>query len=813
MWADIRFALRTFRRSPGLIAAAILATALGVGANTAIFSVIQAVLLRPLPYHDAGRLVMLWEKNPVFKGFLAERLPVAGRNYLEWKSQAKSFSAMAATQEEGLQLTGTDQPQELKACRMTPEFLPMLGRTPALGRPFRPEEAEAGKDNVALLSYDFFQKRFNGDQTTLGRKILLNGKSYEVVGVLPADFHLPALFQGMDVRKPEVWLPMSAAAFTSDEKAQGTRTDETARINYVFARLRDGVTVEQARAEMRVIAKRLEERYPKLDPGFSASVFPLSVEDVSPATSRTVLALQVAVGFVLLIACANVANLLLARAAGRGREMAVRAALGASRARLVRQALSESLLLSGLGGALGLLLAVAAMAGIKALAPEDNYHFREVGLNWAVLAFGVAVAALSGIIFGIAPALGASSANLQEALVQDSRAGSGRKTRRLRGLLVVTEVALAVVLLAGAGLMVRSLGNVLGVNPGFRANNVLTMHINLPDDRYPNEAKIGAFCDQLLDRLSHLGGVQSAAISSGLPLMDNLQVMTFTVEGEPPPAQAPETDVKRVSENYFATIGAPVLRGRGFTRQEAMADKVTVLAITDSLARQIFPRGDALGRVLRFGNRPMTIVGIVPDTHEMGLDAPLRPEAFFPSRSIGGISVMLRTSGAPMALAKAAEAEVRAIDRDQPVSDVKSLEEHLHGSTQQRRFDTLLFAGFAGLALVLAAVGLYGVLSYSVTLRTREIGVRMALGAQAGDVARLVLRNGLGLTLAGVLAGGLAALALTRLMESLIFGVSASDPLTFGLVVLLLLGIAAVACYIPARRASRMDPILALRMD
>jgi len=824
MPAELRFAIRTFRRSPGLIAAAVLATALGVGANTAIFSLIQAVLLRPLPYRDSGRLVLLWEKNPVFKGFLAERLPVAGRNYVEWKQHAKSFSGMADDQEIGLELTGMDRPEELTGTRITPDFLPLLGRTTWLGRPFYPDEGAPGKDQVALLSYAFFERRFNGDAHTLGRNITLNGKSYTVIGVLPADFHLPAFFQGMDVRRPDVWLPICDTMFNAAQVNSGTRTDETARINYVFARLRDGASLEQARAEMKVLAHGLERQYPKLDTGFSASVFPLSVEDVSPETGRTVLALQVAVGFVLLIACANVANLLLARAAGRSREMALRAALGATRGRLVRQALAESVLLSALGGALGLLLAVGAMAGIKALAPVDNYHFHEVGLNWLVLAFGVGVAALSGIIFGIAPALGASPVNLQEALAQDGRAGTGRRARQLRGLLVVSEVALAVVLLAGAGLMMRSLSNVLGVNPGFRAENVLTMHIKLADDRYPDDEKLRAFCDQLLDRLSKLGGVESAAISNGLPLLDSLQVTPFKVAGQPDPprGQAPETDVKLVSENYFATLRTPLLRGRGFTRQEAevlppgnstAAGKPTVIAITDSLARQIFPHADALGRTLLFGQQPATIVGIVPDTHEMGLDAPLRTEVFFPSHAIQSIALMLRTKGEPMVLAHAVEAEVRAIDGDQPVTDVKSLEEHLHGATGQRRFDTLLFAGFAGLALVLAAVGLYGVLSYSVTLRTREIGVRMALGARTGDVLGLVFRNGLGLTLLGAVIGGAAAMALTRLMQSLVFGVSASDPFTFLIAVVLLVLVAAAACYIPARRASRLDPVVALRTE
>jgi putative ABC transport system permease protein len=515
-----------------------------------------------------------------------------------------------------------------------------------------------------------------------------------------------------------------------------------------------------------------------------------------------------------------VANLLLARSAGRGREMAIRAALGATRSRLMRQALGESVLLSAAGGLLGLLLAVGAMAGIRALAPEDNYHFREVGLNWTVMAFGIGVAAVSGLIFGLAPALGASAANLQESLTQDGRAGVGRKTRRLSNSLVVAEVALALILLAGAGLMLRSLGNVLGVSPGFQAAHVLSMHVRLPAERYSKNEQVEAFTDSLLERTSQLAGVESAAVASGLPLMDNLSVTTYRVEGEAPPAdpaQTPETDVKVVSEDYFRTIGTPILRGRGFNRQDASANNANVTILTAALARQIAAHSDILGRELIIGGTTSgtkaTVVGIVPDTHETGLDESPRPEMFLPSRNIQQMALMVRTKGDPMALESAVRAAVAAIDKDQAVVDVKPLAEHLHGTTQQRRFDSLLFAGFAGLALLLAAVGLYGVLSYSVMLRTREIGVRMAVGARGGDVVRLILRHGLLMVLAGTLLGGLGALSLTQLMQSLVFGMSASDPLTFAAVAAVLLLVAAVACYVPARRASRMDPMRALRVE
>jgi putative ABC transport system permease protein len=810
MLSELRFAFRTFRRSPGLIAAAVLATALGVGANTAIFSVIQAVLLRPLPYRDSARLVMIWEKNPVFKGFLAERLPVAGRNYVEWKRQAHSFSGMAAMQQVRMQLTGTDRPEDLEAVRITPDFMPVLGRTPLLGRLFTPDETAAGKDQVALVGNAFFKRHFGGDRQRLGSTIQLAGKPYTVIGVLAPDFHLPALFQGLDVRRPDIWLPLSETFNASQA---------TDRTNYVIARLRDGASLQQARAEMAVIGRGLQQQYPNGNTGFTTSLFPLSVEDVSPSTSRTVLALQVAVGFVLLIACANVANLLLARSAGRGREMAIRAAMGATRGRLIRQALGESILLSVAGGLLGLLLAVGAMAGIRALAPEDNYHFHEVGLNWTVLAFGIGVAALSGLIFGLAPAMGASANNLQETLAQDGRAGVGRKTRRLSNSLVVAEVALALILLAGAGLMLRSLGKVLGVNPGFQADHVLSMHIRLPYERYSKDEQLVAFNDRLLERVRQLPGVKSAAVASGLPMMDNLSVSTYRVEGEAlaDAAQTPETDMKGVSEDYFRTIGTPILRGREFTRQDAAPKAEPMVAVTLSLARQIAPHGDALGRRLILGSgdhaTTATVVAIVPDTHEMGLDESPRPELFIPGHNIQEPALMLHTKGDPMALEGAVRAVVAEIDKDQAVVDIKPLAEHLHGTTQQRRFDSSLFAGFAALALLLAAVGLYGVLSYSVTLRTREIGVRVALGARSGDVVRLILRHGLLMVLLGTAVGAIGALQLTQFMKSLVFGMSASDPLTFAAVALVLLLVAAVACYVPARRASRMDPMRALRVE
>jgi putative ABC transport system permease protein len=809
MFSEFRFALRTFRRTPALVGAAVLATALGVGANTAIFSVMQAVLLRPLPYRDPARVVLVWEKNPVFGGFLAERLPVARRNFAEWKLQATSFTDLEAVDVRRMDLTGGDRPEEVQVAEVTPGFLALLGRTPQLGRSFAADEGVAGKDQVTLLSYGLWQRRFGKDPQVLGRGLTVGGKNYDVVGVLPADFHLPATFQGMEQNRPDLWLPTSGQPNGSDE--------DFGRRYYVFGRLRDGVTVERARAEMVTIAKRLQEKYANEDKGFSASVWPLKVEDVSPETRRTVIALQVAVGFVLLIACANVANLLLARAAGRGREMAIRAAMGASRGRLVRQALSESLLLSGAGGAIGVFLAHGAMRGINALAPQDNYHFHEIGLDWTVLVFAAAIAALSGIFFGLAPAFVAGMGNLRDTLAQDGRAGVGLRSKRLRSALVVAEVAAALILLAGAGLMLRSMAAVLHVSPGFDPSHVLTAHIRLPLYRYPQPEQRRTFNNELLDRLSKIGGVESASISTGLPMFDSLSVRSFRLEGEPKDKPARETDIKDVSEDYFRTAGTPVLRGRGFTRSEAMDVRSGVAIVNETFARMNFPQGDAIGHAIEFGSNEKPdrklIVAAVPDSHEMGLEEAARPEVFLPTRDIGAMAVMLRTKGDPLAFSNALTAAVWAIDKDQTASDIKTLAAHFHLTTEQRRFDTLLFGGLAGLALLLAAVGLYGVLSYTVMLRTREIGLRVALGAQSGDVLRLIVKNGLALTLTGVAIGGAGALALTRFMEGLVFGVNPSDPLTFAAVALALTAVSLVACYVPARRAAAVDPVESLRAE
>jgi len=805
----LRYALRTFRKTPGFTAAAVLALALGVGANTAIFSVVHAVLLRPLPYRDPGRLVMVWEKNPAIGGFLAPRLPAALKNYHAWK-QSRSFTEMGAMEQLGLNLTGIDKPEQLEAARATADLFSTLGIHPALGRAFLPGEGSPGRDRVAILSYKLFERRFGGDSHILGRAVTLNNASYVIIGVLPREFHLPAMWEGFSQNKPEIWLPLD------ENPAEDALAN---RINFVFARLAPGVTLTQARSEMDVLAKRLQQEDPKLNTGFSINVFPLSLEDVGPDMSRTVLALQVAVGFVLLIACANVANLLLTKGAARAKEFAIRVALGAARWRLIRQMFVESLLLSFIGGAAGLLLAAGAMRLIALLAPEDSYRLQELSLNPLVLAFTGAVVVLSALIFGLAPSFHASDRNGAEALAQGGRAGSSGLSRRFRNILVVSEVALAVILLAGAGLMIRSLASMLSINPGFRSDHILTLHVPLPGSKYEKPAQLRAFCDSLLGRLTRLPGVESAAIASGLPMLDTLSLSPFRIEGRPAPASAERqmADQKTVSEDYFRVLRTPLLKGRSFTRQDAEREEAEVVVVNEAFVRHFLPDADPVGQVLIFGaaDKPIRkqIVGVAAGTRQMGLDTDMRPEIFFPTRQVSRISLMVRTAGDPLRLASAVSEQVWSIDKDQPVADIMTMDKRMSESSAPRRFNMLLFAAFAALALLLAAVGMYGVLSYTVTLRTREMGLRMALGASPSQILKLIVGQGLAMTLIGIVIGTAAAFGLTELMRSLLFGISPNDPFTFIGVPLVLFAVALLASYLPARRAARLDPMQSLRVE
>ncbi|HWB85427.1 MAG TPA: ABC transporter permease [Bryobacteraceae bacterium] len=787
---DLRFALRGLRCDPGLTLAAILALALGIGANVAIFSAVEATLLRPLPYPDAQRLIVvcnLWH-------FGDGHFPVRGQDFLQWRARVHSFTDMAALAPSFVDLTGIDQPESLRAAGVTPNLFPLLGVRMVLGRPFAAAEAEPGKDGVVILSHSLWSRRFGRSAAALGRTIELNGRAYRVIGVLPSQFH-PA-GHGADI-----WLPMAV---------QGAPTKADGQMPYfVLARLRLGATLEQARRELRAIPGWLAQQSPPEQSIFHTEVFSIASEKRDNETTRLVLILQLAVGFVLLIACTNVANLLLARSTDRTGEIAIRAALGASRGRLARLALTESLLLAAMGGAAGLLLALWAISGMAAL----DTSFDNLSMNWQVLCFAVSAVLVTGLASGLAPALQLASEKLNWTIVQGGRAHISDGRGRLRSLLVITEMALALILVAGAGLTIRSFLEMLAVQPEFDPGNVIVMHIRLPQDRYPNEARVRAFTGALLARIEAVRGVESVAIADGLPSRDTVSESTFQVKGEPQPKPGHErvASEKTVSEDYFRTTRTPLLRGRVFTQREAEDPASRVIVINQVLARQLRPDGAALGMVLVLGTVQRTVVGIVGGARQMGLDQSINPEIFSPSRNIPHMSLMVRT-GDPMRLSKVLTRQVWAIDPDLPVSDVSSLEEQRREDTLPRKSNMILFAALAGLTLLMAAVGLYGVLSYAVARRTREIGVRIALGAEPREVVRMVVRHGLVMALAGIALGGVAALALTRLLGKLLFGVGPSDPLTFGAVALCLAAVALLASYLPARWAAHSDPMDALRI-
>ncbi|HUE04198.1 MAG TPA: ABC transporter permease [Bryobacteraceae bacterium] len=812
----MRYAFRVLMKNPGFTLAAAITLALGIGANTAIFSVLNAMLLHAMPYRDPQHLVMVWDANPALDSLVADRVQTCLQNFVEWRDQNRVFDGIAFFRYLSFDITGGDKPEEVNAAGISPGFFDVLGTPGMLGRTFAAQESEPGRNRVVILSQGLYQRRFGGNPRIIGHTIVLNGANYTVVGVLPREFHLPSLRGGMEEFKPEVWVPADV-----DPKHAGPVL--TARGLYTFARLKPGVSIARARADMAVIARRLEEKYPRLDRTWRASVFPISAEDMGPDMHRTLLVLECAVAFVLLIACANVINLQLTRAAAREKEMAVRAALGANRWRMARQMLGESLLLSALGGGAGILLAHWAVAGMVSLAPADLHHIQDLQIDGGVLLFTVLVTILTGVLFGLAPAILAARQDPNAALRRGGRAGEGGISARIRRALVVAEVALSLVLLAGAGLMIRSLSSVLRISPGFRSDHLLTMQIDLRSDRYTKPEQGGAFVKELLERVSKLPGVLSAAVVNDLP-MERIQMAPLHVEGQPvpPPGQALVADYREVTESYITTMGMRLTAGRNFTRAEAEKQNPTEVIVNESLARRLWPREDPLQKVLDSGydlgagRTPWrrVVVGVVADTRQLGLDSPPRSEMFIPSRSqFPRLALIVRTAGDPMRTASAVTAQVWGIDKDQSVHDVQGMDHVVDDTISQRRFNMLLLAVFAATALVMAAVGIYGVLAYAVSRRTQEIGIRMALGAQTGDVLRLVGREGLVLAAAGIAVGLAGALVLTRLMSSLLFGVSPTDPITFAAVPATLAAVALAACYLPARRAARVDPTVALKYD
>ncbi|HEY4563463.1 MAG TPA: ABC transporter permease, partial [Thermoanaerobaculia bacterium] len=666
-------------------------------------------------------------------------------------------------------------------------------------------------DGVAILSHGLWQRRFGGAPDIIGRTLSLNGRGVTVIGVMPADFQWFIREKSLTGKPAELWIPLG---FTEEQRVR------RGRFLQAVARLAPGVSLARAQAEMDAVAGRLETQYPKFNHGWGVSVVPLR-DQLAGEIKPALLVLLAAVGFVLLIACVNVASLLLARAAGRHKEIAIRSSIGAGRRRIIRQLLTESLLLALLGGALGLLLSYAGLKALVALSPPNLAGVGQAGLDLPVLAFTLAVTVLTGVVFGLAPALEASRVNLGGALNESGRGNAGsRRGRRLRDALVVAEVGLALVLLVGAGLMIRSFLRLQAVHPGFDAKGLLTMRALLPAAKYQDDARQIAFFRQAAARLRTLPGVISASVVSALPFADLGAATSFSIEGTSftHEADKPTTDVRVVDEEYFHTLRIPLLAGRTFTAQEAVEDR-KVAVINETLARKYFPGVNPVGKriLVNMTAEPTytEIIGVVGDARYASLDGELHPMVYWtaPHLTYSAMTFVLRTAGDPADLAPAARREILAIDKDQPVSDVRTMESWLSESLARTRFGTLLLGAFAGLALTLAAAGLYGVMSYSVVQRQNEIGVRMALGARAKDVLRLVIRQGLTLALAGVALGLLGALALTRLLASLLYEVSATDPLTFAALALLLMAVSAIACYIPARRAARVDPLIAMRYD
>jgi predicted permease len=804
--ADIRFGLRMLRKNPGFTAVAILTLALGIGTNAAVFSVVYAVLLRPLPYREPSRLVVLHETTPKV-GDVSVSFP----NFLDWRAASHSFSQMAAVASVDFNLAGVTQPENISGDAVSPNFLSMIGIRPFLGRDFDASEEKPGTAPVLLLSYALWQSHLGGDPNAVGKTITLDGRSFTIVGVLPPNYRSLDM---TDVMLPiGVWATNNADAI----KERGDRGDMV-----VIGRLAPGVAFGQARAEMEGIAARLAKDYPGSNDQFSVTLQPIRQAFVGDMKTA-ILVLFGAVLFVLLIACANVANLFLVRGSSRTKEIALRIAFGASRGRIIRQMLTESFILACVGGVVGVALALGGIRGMAQLISADMLSGAAVNLNGAVLLFVAAVVALATFIFGLAPALHSTKPNVQSELKEGGRTSSGGVAQnRLRGVLAVAEISLALILLIGAGLMMKSLYRLLQVDPGFRPARVLTMGMDLRTQLYSQDPAVLNFWQQLIDRVSALPGVQSAAVGTAIPLTNSHGRSDITIEGMalPTPGNYPHPDVHVVSPEYVATLGIPLLRGRTFTDQDN--EKAPLAGMINAMvAHRFFPNEDPIGKRFMFGHpssdppKWYTIVGVVSDTRLYGLANPARLEVYlsFRQNPRNSMALVVKSGADPASLTSAVREAVQSIDKDQPVFAISTMEELVRNSVATRRMTLVLLGLFSGLALVLGAIGIYGVISYSVAQRTHEIGIRMALGAPRSGVFRLVVGEGLKLAGVGIAIGIAAAFGLARLMSSLLFGISATDFETFAGVALLLALVAMLACYVPARRAMRVDPTVALRYE
>jgi putative ABC transport system permease protein len=801
LWQDIRYGARSLLKKPGFAFVAILTLALGIGANSTIFSFVNAILLRPLPYANPERLVVL-DENSSKQGVAS--MGVSFPNFLDWREQNRVFEDIAAYGEDTYTLSGGGEPEQVPGARISSGLFEILGIQPLMGRTFRAEEDRPTNDSVVILSYGLWQRRFAGNPNILGQSINVGNRPHIIIGVMPAGFRFPEV--------ADMWRPLAL------DTTMWTRNDHGLS---AIARLKPNVTLEQAQGEMIRVARRIEEQNPVTNEGFSVTVSSLRDQLVGDYRRALMILLGV-VSFVLLIACANVANLLLARSAGRQKEIAIRATLGASRWRIVRQLVTESLLLSAVGGVLGLVLAVWGIDLLLAAIPIEFPFWMKFSLDGRVLGFTALISVLTGVVFGLAPALQASKIELNETLKEGGRsAGAATGHRRLRSLLVVSELALSLVLLTGAGLMMQSFMRLQRVNSGINPNNVLTMTVPLPKAKYDEEEKRRAFFQQLLERVRSVPGVESAGAVSNLPLSGSRWGRSLTVEGRPvlSVGEAPLINHCVITPGYFRSMGIPLLMGRDIEEADNK-DTLKVTVIDERLAREYWPNESPIGKRIRFGppesNEPWhTIVGVVGEVRHQRLDMATRKSIYIPFQQlpIREMTITVRSTGDPLSLVGALRHQVRELDADQPVTDVRPMTEVISRSVWQPRLYAILFAVFAVVALVLSSVGIYGVMSYAVTQRTHEIGIRMALGASTRDVLKMIVGQGMILTLTGIALGLLGAFGMTRVMASLLFGVTATDPVTFVSVSLLLGCVALLACYIPARRATNVDPMVALRYE
>ena len=811
---DIQYGFRSLVKRPSYTAIALITLALGIGANSAIFSVVNSVLLRPLAYRDSDRLVLIWGN---FSKLNIERLTAKAAEYEDYRTQNQIFDQVAAFNNQSFNLTSVDQAERIVGARVTANLFSMLGAQTELGRSIATDEAEAGHNMVVVLSHGFWQRHFGGEATAVGQRLKLNDQDYTVIGVMPAGFQFP--HASLPFAQPaEVWIPL---AYSSE---QVTQRQGPYYLN-VLAHLKPGVTLSQTRTQMNTLGQMFEKEYRGYrgpngeDGGWRITIAPLQEEAVG--NSRTALLLLFgAVGLVLLIACANVANLMLVRAAAQQKEVAIRAALGASRWRIARQWVIESLLLALLGSGLGLLLALWSIDLLIKLGPAGLPRVQEIKIDARVVVFTTGLAILTGVLCSLIPALRASNLDLQSALKESRTLGGGRRQYG-RNLLVVGEVALSLMLLIGAGLLVKTFVRLQRVNPGVAADQLLTAQINLPESRYREPAQASAFYRELIERLETLPGVQGASVSTMRPLNGTARNDPFAIEGRPfDSSNLTSAGWQMADANYFRTLGIPVVQGRDLTAQDTDEKSPILAIINEAMARRFWPNENPIGRRITLGlprpdNPWVTIVGIAKDLPHRAIDSPPEPDWYL-SRALGPQRdryLFVRTAGDPTNLAAAIRSQVSAIDREQPVTNIKAMRDVIAETIAPRKFNMLLFGLFAAISVVLAAMGIYGVISYAVAERTQEIGIRVALGARAVDVMNLVLRGGLNLALIGIAIGLAGAFALTRLMKSVLFGVTPTDAVTFASVSVGVIAVALLACYIPARRATKVDPLVALRYE